>query len=163
MAKRRNRAPKSRARMIEIRAKLGRNGATAAEMIAAVQEKYPEIIRAENPDLIHLGLVTIVNAVCNLKGCSGFGLQADLFREYDVPPTLTLRQHNGGGAQNIKKNFDALTKAELREYIHVHTAPKQSRRTAEIARFFEFIEDHGTDDWTVRRCLKAALSHSAAM
>ncbi len=50
-----------------------------------------------------------------------------------------------------------LTKAEFREFIEVHTAaPKPSRQTLEMIRLFDFIKDHGQEDWTVGKCWKAA-------
>ena len=52
MSNRRKRAVKSWARVIELKSKLGRKGVTRPQMIARVQEAYPEVIRAENADLV---------------------------------------------------------------------------------------------------------------
>lgn len=165
MSNGRKRAPKTWARVIEIKAKLARKGATPAEIIATVREKYPEIIRAERDDLIYLGLTTVVNSVCNLKWGSGSSVQRDLFEGYDVPRTVTLRgADNAGNARSIKKNVDAMTKAELGQYLADHEMPpKQSRHIKELTRLFEFIREHGSDTSTVTECWIKARAQVVAL
>ncbi len=154
MTDRRKRAPKTRARVIEINAKLANKGATAQEIIAAVRAKYPEIIRVEKDDLIDLGLGTILNSVTNLRGGSGSTVQLPVFPGFDLPRTVTLR----GG---VKKNFAVMTKEELRQHVADHTMnkapPKRSSQTAEAARFYREVKNYGEDGWTVADCWKAKL------
>lgn len=152
------RAPKTRARIIEINAKLSNEGATAPQILAEVRAKYPEIIRVEKDDLIDLGLGTILNSVTNLKGGSGSTVQIPLFPGFDLPRTVTLR----GG---LKKNFATMTKGELRQYIADHTEPKappkRSSQTAEAARFYDAVKDYGDDGWIVADCWKAKTRAAA--
>jgi hypothetical protein len=160
MSNRKKRAAKSRARVIEIKAKLGCKGATRSQIIATVQEKYPEIVRVENADLVYLGLMSIVNGVFNLKGGSGSSFHPDLFPGYDVPQTISLREFDAtnGGTRNVEKNFDAVTKAELRQYLDDHKVPRRRKTEPQsvIVRFFDFIKDHGDDSWTTTECWNAA-------
>lgn len=162
MAKYRGRAPKTRARIIEIKAKLGRRGAEPKEIIDALKQKHSNIIRAERDDLIDLGLSSIVNSVCNLKGGVGNSRQPDLFKGFDLPFTLTVRASNGSGdIRSIKKNFDAMTKAEVAQYIedHTNTPPKTSKRTSEVQRFFERYAKFGDENSTMMQCWKLAQTH----
>jgi hypothetical protein len=157
MAERRKRAPKSRARVIEINAKFANKGATAPQIIAEVRAKYPEIIRVEKDDLIDLGLGSILNSVTNLKGGNGSTVQVPVFPGFDVPHTVTLRA-------GLKKHVDTMTKAELRQYVtdHPKPKPKQSKPRLELARLFEQVKPFGADNWTVAACWKAAKAHRAA-
>jgi hypothetical protein len=162
MAKYRGRAPKSRARLIEINAKLGcGDGAEPSEIIAAVKQKHPHVIRAERDDLIYLGLASILNAVCNLKGVAGNGLQPSLFKGFgDLPLTLTVRN----GTRNMKKNFDAATKADVAQYLEDHPdkPPKPSKRTTEVRRFFERYGKYGDKNSTMKQCWDAGQAGGAA-
>ncbi|HTT84693.1 MAG TPA: hypothetical protein VMF67_14535 [Rhizomicrobium sp.] len=165
MSNRKKRAPKTWLRMIEIKSKLGREGATPAEIIAALREKHSQVIHAEREDLMYLGLTTMLNSICNLKWGAGSSVQADLFEGFDVPLTLTLCKHDETGAsRNIKKNLDTLTKGEFRQYIADREAPrKQSRRAKELGRLFDAIRDHGEEDWSVKECWQASRDQSAAL
>lgn len=160
MAGRKKRAPKSWARVLEVKAKLGRKGVTRAQIIAAVQEKYPQVVRVESADLIYLGLMSIVNSACNLKGASRLAVQPDLFKGFNLPESIALRIHDAANSdtRSIEKNFDTTTKAELRQHIADSSArpPKQSRRNSELQRFFDFIKDYGADDSTLKECWEAA-------
>ncbi len=146
------RAPKTRARMIEINAKLASKGATASQIFAEVHARYPEVIRVEREALIDLGLGTILNSITNLKGGQGSTVKLPVFQGFDLPRTVTLR----GG---LKKNFTAITKSELRQFVVDHTKtkapPKRSTQTAEAARFYDEVKDYGDDDWIVADCWKA--------
>lgn len=166
MSNRRSRAPKSRARIIELKAKRARDGVTTAELIQAMRDKYPEILRIEKDDLIHLGLTTIVTSVCNLNWGGGSSVQADLFNGYDVPQTVSLRGYGANGEErNIKKNIDCLTKDEFQQYVADRTkpTPKKSKRDRELARLFDFIRPHGKGDWTVRDCWNIAQAQAATL
>jgi len=131
-----------------------------------VFEKYPEIIRAENSDLVYLGVASIVNSACNLNWGSKSSVQADLFKGYKLPARISLRAQNKNGSEapSVRKNFRDLTKGELRQFLAEHNAmpPRQSRQVSEAQRFFNFISDYGTDDWTVAKCWGAAQAHAAA-
>ena len=152
MASSPKRAPKTRARMIEINAKLARTGATAPQRFAEIRARYPEVIRVEREALIDLGLGTILNSITNLKGGQGSTVQIPLFPGFDLPRTVTLR----GG---LKKNFADMTKCELRLFVADHTKakapPKRSRQAAEAARFYDEVKKYGDDDWIVSDCWKA--------
>ncbi|MGA9796297.1 MAG: hypothetical protein WBQ17_12270 [Rhizomicrobium sp.] len=158
MANGSKRAPKTRARIIEINAKLSSKGATAPQILAAVRAKYPEVIRVEKDDLIDLGLGTILNSVTNLKGGSGSSVQIPLFPGFDLPRTVTLR----GG---LKKSFVTMTKGELRQYVADHTKskapPKRSSQIAEAARFYDEVKGYGDDGWIVAECWKAKTRDAA--
>jgi hypothetical protein len=159
MVHRNAKAPKSRARLIEIKGKLGRKGAPDEEIIDTFLEKYPEIARVENGPLIRIALKSILNVICNFNA-KPEDAQLDLFQGYRLPLTVSVPAHNGKNAgRKVKKNFDAMTKAEVREYIARRTdpAPKQSRRTLEVIRFYnENARDYGDDSSTMMQCWKAA-------
>ena len=134
-------------------------------MIAALQEEHPEIIRAELPDILHLGLMTIANSLCNLKLGAASGIQIELFEGYDVPRTVSLSVVDATGQiRRVTKFVDSLTKAEARQYVADHTRapPQQSRTVGGIRRILDDIGDSGADDWTLKRCLKAAQAEAAA-
>ncbi len=166
MVHRKAKAPKSRARLIEIKAKLARKGAPDEDIIAAFLEKYPEIIRVEKDDLIKIALKSILNVICNLN-VKPEGAQLDLFHGYSLPLTLTVLDYSGkNGPRKVKKNFDAMTKAEVMEYIADHTnrPPKQSRRTLEVIRFFDKnARNFGDENSTMMQCWKAAQAHTAVL
>lgn len=163
MAGRKPRAPRTRAHLLAIQRKLVRKGATKDAMIAAVQEQYPEIIRSEMQDIIYLGLKSIANGNCNLKLGVAAGVQMELFPGYDVPRTITLQIADAAGQMEpVTKALDATTKAEARQYLADHTKPpKQSRKVKDIKRLLDYIGDSGEDDWTLKRCWKAAHDDAA--
>lgn len=154
MANGRKRAPKTRARIIEINAKLADKGATTSQILAEVRAKYVEVVRVEKDDLIDLGMGAILNSITNLKGGNGPTIQIPLFPGFDLPRTVTLR----GG---LKKNFAAMTKGELHQYVVDHTKPKappkRSSQTAEAARFYDEVKSYGEDGWTVAECWKEKI------
>lgn len=157
-------APKSRSRLIEIKGKLARKGAPDEDIIAAFLEKYPEIVRIENDALVRIALKSILNVICNLN-VKPEDAQLDLFQGYRLPFTLTVPAHNGKNAgRKVKKNFDAMTKAEVREYIDHNSRPrKQSKRVQEVIRFFnENAQPYGDESSTMMQCWKAAQAHKAA-
>lgn len=165
MAGRKPRAPRTRTHLLSIQRKLVRKGATKDAMIAALQEQHPEIIRAEMQDIIYLGLKSIANSNCNLKLGAAAGVQIDLFEGYDVPRTVTLQIADANGQiQPVTKALDATTKAEARQYLSEHTKPPtQSRKVKDIRRLLDYIGDSGADDWTLKRCWKAAQDDAAAL
>lgn len=159
MADRSKSRSKSRARLIELKAKMDRKGATPDEIVTAMLEKYPEIFRAEKDELARYGLKTMLNSICNLNGGSGSSVQPDLFAGYDVPFTVTVRdQSKDGDVRKVKKNLATISKRQLREYIESRTkaaAPKTSSRKLEMLRLYDSIKNEGTDDWSVEACLEA--------
>lgn len=163
MAGRKSRTPRTRNHLLAIQRKFARKGATKEEMIAELHKEHPEIIRAEMPEIIHLGLMSITNSLCNLKLGAASGLQIELFEGYDVPRTVTLHvADETGHTRTLNKALDALTKAEARQYVadHIKPAPKRSRRIDDIQRLLDYIGDLGADDWTLKRCWSAAQSHT---
>ena len=159
MVHRKAKAPKSRARLIEIKAKLGRKGASDEEIIAAFLEKYPGSPRVENDALTKIALKSILNVICDLNVKPEGTRQLDLFNGYRLPLTLTVVDHNAKrGPRKVKKNFDAMTKAEVTEYLDQHTnrPPKQSNRTLEVKRFFDANASYGDNNSTMMQCWKAA-------
>lgn len=166
MAGRKPRAPRTRIHLLAIQRKLARKGVTKEAMIAALREQHPEITRAEQEDIEYLGLMTIANSICNLKLGAASGVQIEMFEGYDVPRTVSLSVADATGqVQRVEKFLDSLTKAEARQYVDDHTQqpPKQSRTVAGIRRILDDIGDSGADDWTLKRCLKAAHADAAAM
>ena len=159
MAGRKPRAPRARTCLLAIQRKLARKGATKEEMIAALRDQHPEIIRAEREDIEHLGLMTLANSICNLNLGSEAGMQIEMFEGYDVPRTVSLSIPDATGQiRRVTKFVDSMTKAEARQYVadHDKAPPKQSRTVGGIKRILEDIGASGADDWTLKRCLKAA-------
>ena len=166
MAGRKPRAPRIRTHMLAIQRKHARKGVTKEEMIAEMREKYPEIIRAEQEDIDHLGLMIIANSICNLNLGAEAGVQIEMFEGYDVPRTVSLSVVDAAGQiRKVTKFVDSLTKAEARQYVADHTKlpPKQSRTVGGIQRILDDIGDSGADGWTLKRCLKAAHADAGAL
>jgi len=166
MAGRKPRAPRARTHLLAIQRKLARKGVTKEEMIATLREQHPEIIRAEKEDIEHLGLMTIANSICNLRLGAASGVQIEMFEGYDVPRTVSLSvADETGQIRRVTKYLDSLTKAEARQYVADHSKlpPKQSRTVGGIRRILDDIGDSGADDWTLKRCLKAAQADAAAL
>ncbi|HWA04596.1 MAG TPA: hypothetical protein VG819_13835 [Rhizomicrobium sp.] len=154
MASRRNRAPKSRARAIEIKAKLAglRKGVTSAELVAAIREKYPEIIRIEKDDFVELGLTSLATSVLNLKPKKS-KLRNDLFEGFSVPASVTLRRY-GSERRNVTKNLDLLTEMELQQFIDAHSrAPKEP---SEMIRLQDYVRPYWQPGWTLKQAFQAA-------
>lgn len=154
MAGRKSRAPRVRTHLLAIQRKLARKGATKEEMIAVLREDHPEVIRAEMQDIVHIGLVSIANSLCNLRLGVASGLQIDLFEGYDVPRTVTLQVvDTSGQIRAVIKSLDTLTKAEARQYVADHAKPpRRSRRVEGVRLLLDYIGDNGADDWTLKRC-----------
>jgi|SoiMethySBSTD1v2_1073268.scaffolds.fasta_scaffold641997_3 hypothetical protein len=69
--------------------------ATSAFVVAS--KFFLIAVRAEGDDLIYLGLASILNAICNLKGVAANGLQPSLFKGFgNLPLTLTVRAPHVG-------------------------------------------------------------------
>lgn len=151
------RARKTRERIIEISAKLThlKKGTTTPLIIAAVREKHPEVLRVEKDDLIDLGLTTIITSVGNLNWNSKNG-NPDLFGGYHGPKMITLRH-------GVKKDVAILTKGEFRQIVEDITKPppKISKGSQELIRVYDFIKDHGEDNWLATKCWTEAKSQAA--
>lgn len=130
-------------------------GATTEQIVTAFCEKYPEVIRAENDQLVRMSLVKLVNDICRRKsGATPTSAHPDLFGEFHLPGSVTITVTDENGTRREKKAVARLTKEEAEMCIREHTKARRRRSTDidELARLLDDLADVGTARWTLERC-----------
>lgn len=130
-------------------------GATSEQIVAAFCEKYPEVIRAENDQLVHISLIKLVNDICRRKGgATPASVHPDLFGEFHLPGSVTITVTDQDGTRRVKKAVASLTKEEAEMCVREHTKARRRRSTEidELARLLDDLANVGTARWTLEKC-----------
>jgi hypothetical protein len=155
MAGKKKLAPQVCGLLAVIKGKVARKGATSEEIIATLRKDYPEAIKAETPDILHIGLIQLANQACRLRSGGATSLQLEMFEEYAVPKMVTLRTENSKGrVSRVHKAVGALTLAEARQHVSEHTKPRPrvSEEVKELARLIDDVQEFGTELSTIDEC-----------
>ncbi len=132
-------------------------GATTEQIVEAFLERSPEIIRAENDQLIRMALVKLVNDICGRRnGATPTSVAPDLFGEFHLPGSVTITVQDKDGVRREKKAVASLTKEEAEQCVREHTRARRRRSESytELARLLDHFADVGTRSWTLERCWK---------
>jgi hypothetical protein len=138
-----------------IKGNVAREGATSEEIIAILRKDHSETIEAEAADILHIGLIKLVNQVCRLRSGGSTSAQLEMFAEYGVPPMIALRVENAkGSVRMVHKAVGALTLAEAQRYVNEHTRPRPraSEEVKELARLIDDVQSFGTERSTIDEC-----------
>jgi hypothetical protein len=149
------RTPRTTTGLAAVISEMVLKGATTDQIVAAFREKYPEIIRAENDQLIQMALVKLVNDICRRRtGATPASVQPDLFGEFHLPGSVTVTVRDKDGTRREKKAVASLTKEEAETCVKEHTRAKRRRSAQfdELARLVDHLAEVGTARWTLERC-----------
>jgi hypothetical protein len=149
------RTPKTKTALAAVISEMVLKGATSDQIVTAFCKKHPEIIRAENDQLIHMSLIKLVHDICRRKrGGTPASVHPDLFGEFHLPGSVTVTVNDKDGPRREIKAIASLTKKEAEICIKEHTKPRRRRSSDidELARLLDHLADIGTARWTLERC-----------
>ncbi len=118
--------------------KLPTKGLTNFEIVKALRKSNENIVQLEREDIIEIGLAKLVVEVSKWRSGAQSSTQIELFKEYDLPKTYTIRIP---GKKPIHKKLNDVTYQDAKIFVEQHEKPPiQSHEVAEVARFLEFAE-----------------------
>jgi hypothetical protein len=146
-------APQVRNSLAAIYQRLPASGLTTDKIISLLRKDHAKELLADTADILHIGLVKLVDQIGARRTRSTANLQLELFQEYAPPLRLNLIVKTAKGKKNVWKNLGDVTIGEAEQYVAEHEKPpvRLSPQTNELSRLLADIKGHSqsSDDMLI--------------
>ncbi|MBI3699179.1 MAG: hypothetical protein HY242_01860 [Afipia sp.] len=129
-------------------------GATSESIVNEFIKHHGDAIARENPELIRIALMKIVQNVGKALAGPTSSVQIEMFAEYGIERMVMITAANG---EKQHRKVERLTVMEARAFIEDHMKPKSRLPSPvkEMTRLLDTIEPYKvTDRSTVGECWK---------
>ena len=139
------RAPKIRAALHSIISKLPSGGLGTEDIVKRLRKEHAQLVDEEINDVIEAGLMRLAGDALQRRTGATTSTQIELFAEYRIPRTYTIRVRTPKGSKSIHKKLADMTLADAMAFVEQHSVVPINYKpdVAEVSRLIEFVKAHG--------------------